>query len=57
MDSGFRIVCNKCGNEVYVLKDTSNEKLKNYKFTFLPIQNDKINIICDNCYNEIFVDE
>lgn len=56
-DKGFRITCNKCENEVRILNDTSNKGLSESKYTFLPIQNDKVNIICDNCYNEVYIDE
>jgi ribosomal protein S27AE len=57
MDSGFRIVCNKCHNEVYILKDSSNKRLEAYNFSLYPIQSDKVNINCDKCGNEIFINE
>jgi ribosomal protein L37E len=55
LNIGFKIMCNSCGNIVTVLNDTSNKDYSNY--FFYPIQNNKINIVCKHCGNEVYIGE
>lgn len=56
VDSSFKLICNSCGNMAELRDHTSNEDYSG-KFCFYPIQNERISIYCQNCYNEIFIDE
>lgn len=54
---GFKIICNECGNVVEVKDDTSNVDYLKTKYSFYPIQNERINITCNKCHNEVFIGE
>lgn len=57
MSKGFRIICNNCGNEVIVTDNTHNEDYEENKYSFFAIQDTYANICCDNCDNEVHIDQ
>lgn len=56
MTSGFKVICNDCGNNVEVKDDTINNDYKDNGFTFYNVQSDGISILC-KCRNEVSIFE
>lgn len=55
--NGFELKCNNCGNEVRLIDDTSNSDYKKNNYSFYSIQNERINITCNKCNNEVYIDQ
>lgn len=54
-NEGFSIICNKCGNSIDI--KASHATIDKNKISFFLVQNYCVNIVCNNCDNEIYVDE
>ncbi|MEL3959451.1 hypothetical protein NST17_20070 [Caldifermentibacillus hisashii] len=55
-NNSFKLICDNCGNMAELKNNTSNEDYSG-KFSFYPIQNERISIYCQKCDNEVFIDE
>lgn len=52
---GFTIICKNCGNTIDVFDGMTEKEYGPKKFSFWPIQSERINIRCE-C-NEVFIEE
>lgn len=52
----FKIICNNCGNVAELKNNTSNKDYDG-KFTFYPVQSERISIHCSKCHNGVWIDE
>lgn len=53
MEKGLTIICKNCGNTIDVF---DGMRVWSKKFSFWPIQSERINIRCE-CDNEVFIEE
>lgn len=50
-NTGFKLICNNCGNIVEIKHNTQNKDYKNNDFSFYSIQEISVQIECNKCEN------
>lgn len=57
MSKGFKIICLNCKNEIIVNDGDTRLEYGKHNFSFYSIQSERISIGCNECENDIYIEE